>query len=269
MQIDGQFGRTLKPGQSDLLSLSFDTINSWNQVRKEVIVKTNDPNNSEVPLTCLAKVEAPFRGPPPRIKFGTIDPTSGPKEKTLTLTWLNKRPIHPKIVKPIPPGLDASIKEAFAGKHYRLNVQAKPPWPNGPIEEKLKVETGVKEMPVVDVRVHAEIPVRVQIKPQVFTFSGKTDRKESTHVRIKWLTKDKHKITRAECSDVKLKAKVSSKQDDQHIILTAPKGYDPPKKAVVVTMHTDDKTLRPLQIPVHFSKAPRQAPAKKEPDCED
>lgn len=89
--------------------------------------------------------------------FGRIKASDATHNRTLTITPGDAGPIAPILLPFDAPGIYAQLCEIEPGERYDLEVSVSPPWKPGRLRHALRLETGVDEMPVMDVWVKGHV----------------------------------------------------------------------------------------------------------------
>jgi len=120
-------------------------------------VETNDADHVKETLTCRGRFLEGVHAEPADAYFGRINASAATMSRTITLTRGDAGSIAPKLIPLEVPGLYAQLCEIEPGELYELEVSLSPPWKGGRIQQKLQLETGVEETPVMDVWVRGQV----------------------------------------------------------------------------------------------------------------
>jgi hypothetical protein len=158
VKVVGQSGRTIKPGESEEVSVKISSVNLIGKYSKRISVTTNDPKRKKVTLRASGRVLVPFKSSPRFVNFKKIDPDTTPQPIVVTLRRGDGGPLDPKIEGFGKPGIDAILEEIREGEEYRLIIGVSPPIKPGRLRSWIRLSTGVEEVPMKTVPVYAEIP---------------------------------------------------------------------------------------------------------------
>ncbi|MCO6439440.1 MAG: hypothetical protein J5J06_20315 [Phycisphaerae bacterium] len=220
-------------------------------VRKSASVTTNDPRHPRVALTCGSRVRNPFRGGVPIMDFGRHEPGDTVRPQQLMLMPdIPDGEIHPKVADGVLPGMEAKIEERKPGYMYMLNVSLGPPWPNGPLDYRLIIDTGVEEFPKEGVIVRGKFPQRFVVKQPEFVLPSPPAQDVELKTDIVRQAGYEHHLERVSASSPDLKATLEDIPEGQRLVISVPKGWDPPDGKATVALHSDDPELAPIELPI-------------------
>jgi hypothetical protein len=154
--------RELAPGESDTMSLSYNTKRNKQQVSQTVTLETNDPQQRRVAIRVKGEVRHLFEATPAnRITFGKIERSEVATE-TIELRNNREEKVFLKL-KDLEESAPFQIKlEAVEpGVFYKLSATTRPPLKLGSNSARIELETGLEEFPTI------EIPASVYIAPRV------------------------------------------------------------------------------------------------------
>ena len=159
--------RELAPGETDTMTVTYDTNKNTKLVKQTITLQTNDPVEPEIQFELRGEVWNVFDAQPnAALSFGRVQPTSK-KSKAIILTNNLKEKVTPKLG-PIPPGapFDVKLVEVEPGMKYRLYAQTKPPLKLGNNQFFIMIETGVERLPEMKIGVSARAMPRISVWPE-------------------------------------------------------------------------------------------------------
>ena len=158
--------RELAPGESDTITIRYDTKTKKTDVKETITLTTNDTVEPSVKIRVIGKVLnvftcKPFQG----ISFGKVT-ASTEKTEILNLTNNMSDKVFPKL-QPLPPEapFELELIEVEAGMQYKLSAKTKPPLQLGNNHYVIKLDTGVEKLPTMDIDINAQVLNRVEIWP--------------------------------------------------------------------------------------------------------
>lgn len=168
--------KTLQVGESDIMSLSYNTKKHGAKVAQTITIESNDPSSPAIQFMVKGEIKTLCKlEPTDRITFGRLERDQN-SEQTMTLTSNFDKPLK-LTPKPLPETarFDVSIVELEPGKKWTLKVTTKPPLTLGTNQLDLAFETGVEEMPELTVPINAYVAPRITVMPQkIFTTTRMT-----------------------------------------------------------------------------------------------
>lgn len=160
--------RLLEPGESDSITIRYDTTTKKNNVKETITLETNDAIEPELKIQILGEVHHVFDCKPySGISLGKVAVTTEISNSvTLTNNWPEK--VVPKL-RPLPPEAPYELEliELEAGVRYRLAAKTKPPLKPGNNHYNIILETGVERLPTMEIGVNAQVLEHVAVWPDV------------------------------------------------------------------------------------------------------
>jgi hypothetical protein len=158
--------RELLPGESDTMSLTYNTKRAKRKVSQTITLETNDPQQRQVAIRVTGEVKHLFEATPAnRITFGKIERDEVATE-TVELRNNRAEKVFLKLKpddKPLP--FDVKLEEVEPGVFYKLSATTKPPLKLGSNSAKILLETGLKEFPAIEIAASVYIAPRVAVTP--------------------------------------------------------------------------------------------------------
>ncbi len=156
----------LAPGETDTMTVTYDTKKNAKVVKQTITLMTNDPVEPKIRFVLQGEVWNVFDAEPAAaLAFGRVKPDSR-KSKAIELTNNLKEKVHPKL-RPLDPDVPFEIKleELEPGMKYRLSAGIKPPLKLGDNRVTLTIETGVERLPTMTISISARAMERVSVWP--------------------------------------------------------------------------------------------------------
>lgn len=153
----------------------------------------------------------------------------------------------------------ANLREIRAGEEYELDITLRPPWADGSLFAHVRLETGVPEQPVVELRLWPNFGERLQ-----WTFDGTPiprQRSAPHTVRYTLAWSDEAppgRIISVECDEPLIDTRVEEVDGEQVVVVTVPPAVPPPEGffGYPVTLRTDDASVPELRWSLVFEEAP-------------
>ena len=192
--------RELAPGESDTMTVTYDTNKTAKAVKHTVTIMTNDPIEPQITFELHGEVWNVFDAQPyPALSFGRVRPTSR-RSKSIELTSNLKEKVHPKL-RPVDPQVPLEIKlePIEPGLKYRLSARLKPPLTLGDHRVKAVIETGVERLPIMSVNVSARAMDRVSLWPEHLRVVPSQKRPGTRTLRINYVEEQPIEVTEILC----------------------------------------------------------------------
>lgn len=242
--------KVLQPGESDVLTLNYNTRKAASKVTQTVTIETNDPTQPSVPFLVKGEVKNLFTMTPgDRITFPRIDKESA-ESQTIELTSnVPDQKLHLK-VKPLDEKAryDVKLETVEEGVKYKLTATTKPPLENGANAIEIMLETGMEQYPEVRIPVTAFVMPRVSVAPPKLFVSSKATAPVQRKVKVTYNPNKPVKITELKAEPATLRvelaptpaAAVPAIQGVYELNVTLPVAADLPEGKGLITILTDD-----------------------------
>lgn len=237
--------------------------NRTGKVTRKIRVTTNDRENQQAVLECVADVKSALALRPSRVNFGNIERDDGPMTREITITKGDGGPISPKVIRTGSNNITAELEEIEAGEEYKLTVTASPPWPNRMVRGNLQIETGVEKSPRERITVYGRITPRLTAIPSRFTLPRDIQADQELTARLRWSNNKPGKVVDVSVDHPRLKAEVIEEQGQQLVKLTVPAGFDNVRPRYSVKVTTDDSSVPELTIPVYTTRPRSTSPVRR------
>ncbi len=156
----------LAPGETDTISLSYNTSKRKSDVSQYVTVETNDPENPSLRIHVKGVVKQFVDMKPiDRISFGRL--TDGEVvEKSIEIVNNLEEKMQLKLTPPAATDpWEAKLEELEPGKRYRLTAKTRPPFESQSLTGSILIETGLDRVKELRIPVNGMIPDVVEISP--------------------------------------------------------------------------------------------------------
>lgn len=196
----------LQPGESTDVKVVFDTQGKSGKVYSKVTIKSNDPARAEVFFDISGFVRRAVQMTPPYgLGFRMLDPSASPAQ---TVRLVNQEPEPMQVeLKPFASGkFSAELREVRPGQEYEVVVTARPPFSRTPLRDILEIGTGLKEEPLLQVSVRAQLVGRVELYPVVFYMGPTITERVRRTALVQYFGADpQFKVTSVVCQDPNIK----------------------------------------------------------------
>jgi hypothetical protein len=156
----------LAPGESDKMTLTYNTKKDKENVSQTIRLETNDPERPRVTIHVTGTVKKVYDAKPAnRITFAKIE-----RDSLATQSIELRNNMEEEVVlklKPFdePPPFEIKLEEIEPGRVYKLSATTKPPLQLGANSVNIVLETGLKEFPSLTIPASVYIAPRVYVQP--------------------------------------------------------------------------------------------------------
>jgi hypothetical protein len=271
IRANGRSDRTIKPGETELLSVKINCHKLKGKFTRPISVDTNDPSNPLVTLNCAGEILESAVAEPPQINFGVISrasPTAA--DQKVTITGGSSGPITPKLKEFSIPGVEAALVEVEPGKKWELTAKLTDTKAAPRVHGDFEIETGVAQAPVLKVPIFAMLAPRATAEPRSVIVPKDRDGKWQQVVKIVWDGPEPGHITAAQSDDPGVIAEVQGKEGEpQGVVVKIAEGFKPTARNYAVIIDTSDPEMAQLTVPLRFmemsSTRPPRPPAGRQP----
>lgn len=277
-------GKVLRPGESEVMALSYNTRKGVKKVSQSVTIQTNDPSRPTFQFMVKGEVKNVYEmSPSNRITFSRLErDTEMAQEMVLTNNMEEpvKLKVAPRATTDIVP-FDIQLEEVKEGRNYKLIVKTRPPLNVGNNSTEIVLETGVEKIPTLTIPVTAYIQPRVSVNTQRLFVSPKLTTPIEKRIRVMYRSDKPLNITKIESSNPGIKAEVLPAPSNpgpnapmryHEIKVTLPPGADFGDEDATITIMTDDPSPEYQKFEVEVTtperfraKVQRQAPKPIQP----
>lgn len=157
--------RVLQPGETETMSLSYNTRRQSRTVSQTITIESDDPETPRFAFRVSGEVKQAFDVlPQDRIVFAGLERETAATE-TVELINNMDEPIQLRLKETAGAPFDLKLDEVESGRKYKLSVTTKPPLSIGANSLTVELETGLEKNPMITIPVNAYIPPRVSVSP--------------------------------------------------------------------------------------------------------
>ena len=242
--------RELSPGESDKMTLSYNTRKNKEKVSQTIRLETNDPERPRVTIRVTGIVKKVYDAKPAnRITFAKIE-----RDSLTTQSIELRNNMEEEVVlklKPFdePPPFEIKLEEIEPGRVYKLSATTKPPLKLGANSVNIVLETGLEKFPSLTIPASAYIAPRVYVQPSWLPVSPQVASSFQRIVRVFYRADEPVEIKEVKSSHPDLikvellpprkpvNPKVSKPFHELHV--TLPPGADLPEGGGRIEIYTD------------------------------
>lgn len=257
----------LAPGESDTMTISYDTKNRKGRARQTVTLETNDPTQPKVAIAVRGNVKPIYKMEPrDGFVFGRLYRNSEEKRKITIVNHYDK-PLKFKL-KPGDQGpFDVKLTEIEPGQKYELMARVTPPIPVGRAQHIVQLETNLEELPEVRVIMYAFVQAPVAIRPPKLFYSRASVSEIERTLRVLVEPGQEVKVTKVESTLDSIKVSLEERPvqggeraaTEPQIVVTFPPGSEVPADAEPkIIVHTDspDPEYQRIEVPIRVVTPP-------------
>ncbi len=175
----------LGPGESDTMTVKYDSNRKARHARQTVTLETNDPSRPEVVLQVVGEVRPVFE----------IKPTDGLVFAQLLREAVEKRSVEitnlytAKVALKLAEGQElkscsVEVKELEPGMRYEVTATTKPPLAVGRVQQNVKFTTGLPRMPEINLNVYWYVQPPVEVSPLKLFLSKASSKEMVRQLRV-------------------------------------------------------------------------------------
>jgi len=267
--------QVLAPGESDMMSVTYNTRKLTKKVHQTITIESNDPITPQVRLKISGEVWQAFEATPaPRLAFGQLMVGSESKMSIELVSNMEERANMrlPEISPNVP--FTFELEELDPGLRYKLTAHTRPPLRKGANNFSLVLDTGLTRQPKMAISVNAYAAERVSVMPYrlpVFPLQKKTGMRL---VRLNYLEDQPIKITGLKSNNPLVKvaivktprhssARTIFKFHEVRVMIPAWEKL--PDEGTSIEILTDDPDPRFQKFVVPIEKRRPNEPPKKKP----
>jgi hypothetical protein len=268
----------LLPGESDAMTLTYNTKKNKEQVSQTITLETNDPERPRVTIQVRGVVKRMYEvKPDDRITFIRVERDSVVTESV---------ELHNNMDDPVelalqpfdePQPFEVELEALEAGRSYKLSARTKPPLKLGANSTTVVLETGLDELPSLTIPVSAYIAPRVYVRPARLWVAPEVARSFQRFVRVSYRTEQPLEIKEVKSSHpdlIKVELLPPRKPANPKAVtrfhelrVTLPAGSDFPASGGRIEIYTDDPSpdYQKLVVEVALKKSePRDLSAARQ-----
>lgn len=262
----------LAPGESDVMTISYDSRKQQGAVSKTVTITTNDPVQPSFVFKIEGSVLPLFTAKPSQsLTFGALYPDS---HETRSVEITNNYP--EKMALKVKEGqnfaaYNVELKELEPGMRYELTATTRPPLSRGMVRAQVQLLTGFEKYPEIMIDVGASVQPLVRVSPDKL-YLPRTSVSEMRYPLC--VTHAPHypvKVLSAKATPDAVKVEVretppANGQAQQHqyeILVVLPPGDRIPEgvqPSIVITTDAKDPAYQTIEVPIQIT-TPASRPA--------
>jgi hypothetical protein len=257
---------SLEPGESDKLTVGYDTLKRKGAAHQTVTITTNDPTQPSAILTVQGNVKALYEmKPQDGIFFANVfQDTASTQTVKITNMYTEKMNLKLPENQKFDP-FEISLKEVEPGMVYELTASTKPPMKEGNAYVDVQLQTGVEKAPTISVRVNAFVMPPVQVRPSKLIVPPSLPKAQEKTITITFPPDKPIKVlsAKADLEDIKVEIKPDSPNPAGQkniatvtIAVTIPAGDAMPPGGAKIEITTDssDPKYAKITVPVEVVK---------------
>ncbi|MCK4342497.1 MAG: DUF1573 domain-containing protein, partial [Phycisphaerae bacterium] len=250
----------LAPGESGTFSISYRT-SRLGHTRKRVTVATNDPTRPRAVIQVRGCIKPVFElNPARKVTFRGLELDST-ETQTMKLRNNYDKPVHLKLKEGQDFGpFEVEFKEISKGLEYDLNVTTKPPLKLGINNATVVLETDLKDLPTLMVRLYARAQPRVFVTPSPLYVSPRMNKPTPRALVIQYRKDTPIKITGVKSSLATLTWELQPPRElpagasllSHRLNVTLPAFEDIPVEGALLEIFTDEESgeFAKLEVPI-------------------
>ncbi len=276
--------KELAPGESDTMTITYNTKKNKPTVSQTITLETNDPIEPRAIIRVKGEVKQLFETDPPnRITFPRIDRDTN---KSITMKLHNNmaEKVDLKMAEvPADAPFDVKLEAVEEGVEYTLTATTKPPLALGANVVNVRLETGLDKFPSLEVPISAYIAPRVAVTPSTLYVSPTITKSFYRVVRVTYRPDKPLQIKEIRSSHPDLvsgtlqeprgTARSTAPTRFHEIKVQLPPGSEFPEEGAKLEIITDDPSpeYQKLEVNIRLRKLPtrdaltNRVPAKPKP----
>ncbi|MEK6644412.1 MAG: DUF1573 domain-containing protein [Planctomycetota bacterium] len=263
----GEYDRIVPPGKSGKIPLKVATGHFSGPISKSVTIVTNQSGPaSMVTLQIKGEMWQMVQAAPNSALFGNVS-ASSTKDATLTrkITITNnaESPLTLATPKCSTPAFSASLNPLEPGRKWELTVSLAKDLPNGAVTGNVEIETGLTELPKIQVACNAYLVSDVDVVPNKIAIPGTRTVPMQRDFYVRNNAAKPLVIADLAASNPKLKLNLQETQPGMAYRVTAefPPDLELTKDGESITFSTNNPAYAKMTIPVAIATVPPAAVA--------
>jgi len=165
----GTWDRQVKPGQTGVIPLQFNSANFDGAVTKSATVTCNDPHKSNQVLQITGTVWKPIQVTPTMAVFKVSDELQTNETRIVRIVNNTDNPITLSDLQCTNHAFQAELKTVKPGKEFELHITAAPPFNSPSMNATVSVKTTLPNMPTINVPAYLMVEQAVVVTPNRIT----------------------------------------------------------------------------------------------------
>jgi hypothetical protein len=250
----------LPPGESDTMTISYDSVRRRGPARQTVTLTTNDPARPRVVFSVRGDVKPLYEvGPVDSLTFGNLY-RSTRETRTVTIRNLYDKPINPELAveEKWSKGFEFELKEVERGQVYELSARTQPPLEIGAVNAKATIKTGLEQLPSFDVAIFGTVQPPVVVRPKVLFMPKQLVKPTRYRLRVTIAKDSDVKVTGARASHEAIEVSLGDEEERDaarivEVNVVLPPGDQLPDGAepqIELLTNAEEPALQKLTVPV-------------------
>ena len=269
-----QYDKVVQPGQSGKIPIKVATGHATGPITKSITVTTNVPGPAgTIALQVKGELWQAIQATPNSALFGNISAAQtkeGPMVRKLTIANNTEAPVKLGEAKSNNPAFKSELKELEAGKKWELSVTLAPAQPTGVQSGMIELETGIADLPKVQIACSAYLVADVDVVPNKMMLPAVRTVSMQRDFYVRNNGSKPLKLTDVAASNPLMKATVQETQAGMafRITMEVPPEYKVGKDGDKITFKTDHPNYPTITIPITeapISTAPPPVAAAAQP----
>lgn len=255
----------LQPGESDSMTVTYDSVKRVGPTKQTVTLTTNDPQQPKVQFHVRGTVKPVYIVTPIKeLSFGKLFPTSD-VTKSVKITNQYTQPLKLKLDTDQDTGpFKLQLKELEPGQQYELVADLDPPLEVGIPHVEAKLESSLARLPEIRIMVYAAIQPPIAVNRKQLFWPAKVNTPITQTLKLTYATGMPVKLRTVqaipdnihiEVGDV-IPAATEEDQPTQQLKVTFPPGSEIPdditEARIEILTDAQDETYQKVIIPVRI-----------------
>jgi len=251
----GSFDKIVQPGETGRIPIKMSTNRGNGPMSKNVTVFTNcTGSGAQVTLKLSGTVWQPVTITPNRATFGRLSPIDVEQEQIRRLTLINnvESPADFSQVTSSNDIFKTSVEELEAGKKYELVVSVKGGLQPGSNTGIVSIDTGLADMPKLEIPVSAFLSSAVDVTPRRLTIAEGATTPSKRFVYVRNNTRDPLEISdiQSTSADLKIDLKETEPGKTFRLEVEFPAEFKSAESGEKITFKTNINSVPEIIIPV-------------------
>jgi hypothetical protein len=251
-----QYDKVVQPGKSGKIPIKVATGHATGPITKSITITTNIPGPSAtVALQVKGELWQAIQATPNNAAFGNISAAQtkeGPLVRKLTIANNTESPVKLGEAKSNNAGFKGELKELEPGKKWELTVTLSPTQPTGVLSGMIELETGITDLPKVQIACSAYLVADVDVVPNKMMLPAARTVSMQRDFYVRNNGAKPLKISDVASSNPQMKATLQETQPGMsyRITMEVPPEYKVPKDGDKITFKTDHVNYPTITIPI-------------------
>lgn len=254
----------LAPGESDTMTVTYDSAKRLGKADQTVTLTTNDPTQVHASWRLSGEVKAAFETDPrDGLVFGQLKSSSQDQRKVQVINKYTA-PMNLRLKEGQNFGpFQVELQEIEPGQRYGLTATTKPPLGIGRFQSDVTLLTGLEMLPEISVQLYAFVPAPVTVRPTKLFLPKNAVSERTQVIRVARANDYPMTVTAVRSNHESIKTKMEVVQaesggvmlDSYQIAVTLPPGNQIPEgltPQIEITTDAKDAEYQRLIVPVEI-----------------